>query len=96
MVQYLGQYSYNYDPEGFPGKTYNLILEYGEMDLDEFFFSPATLPPVRSEEIIAFWRSLFKIAEALQRVHELPYKRVGIIRHYDGYFRPLFGILACY
>jgi len=60
-------------------KTYNLLLEYGDFDLEEFFRQ--SIPLATSEEIISFWKSLFKIADALQLIHQLSYNEH---RHYLG------------
>ncbi len=49
--------------------TYNILLEYGPMDLDVYF--GAVLPPVLQSEIEAFWRSLFAIADAVKGIHNL-------------------------
>ena len=77
VVQYLGSFSYDCETDG---KTYNLLLEYGEQDLDEYFADHA--PPVACEEIYSFWEGLFKIANALLSVHSFSYE-AG--RDYDGY-----------
>ena len=50
-------------------KTYNILLEFGEMDLGVYFRE--ILPPVLPSEIEAFWRSLFAVANAVQGVHDL-------------------------
>lgn len=49
--------------------TYNILLEFGEMDLGVYFRN--NLPPVLPLEIEAFWRSLFAVANAVQGVHDL-------------------------
>ena len=50
-------------------KTYNILLEFGEMDLGVYFGK--RLPPVLPLEIEAFWRSLFAVADAVKGVHDL-------------------------
>ena len=50
-------------------ETYNILLEFGEMDLGVYFSE--CLPPVLPLEIEAFWRSLFAVADAVKGVHDL-------------------------
>ena len=50
-------------------KTYNILLEYGAMDLGDYFREK--LPPILPGEIEAFWRSLFAVAFALKGIHNL-------------------------
>lgn len=91
IVRCLGCYSHDYgegstsaDPE--MRKTYNLLLEYGERDLYEYWADETNIPPVRAEEIIVFWDSLFEVAKALRHVHnlEIPRER-GVSRRFHGY-----------
>jgi hypothetical protein len=49
--------------------TYNILLEYCDWDLDEFFFE--RLPPPLEKEIEAFWMALFEVAEAVEGIHNL-------------------------
>ena len=49
--------------------TYNILLEFGEMDLGVYIRK--RLPPRLPLEIEAFWRSLFAVAEAVRGVHDL-------------------------
>jgi hypothetical protein len=66
IVRYLGCFCHN---DGSDAVTYNLLLEFGQMDLDEFWADIANIPPARTEEIIYFWESLFNIAKAIRNVH---------------------------
>ena len=66
MLRYFGRYSC-YDAQGH--KTYNILLEFGKMDLLEYFNEKP--PPERSEDIIRCWKSICKIANAIRTVHEL-------------------------
>lgn len=69
FVRYLGHFMQEKKINGNFEWTYNLLLEYGEQDLDEYF---ATVPPpATSDDIIAFWRNLFKIGDALKFVHRV-------------------------
>jgi hypothetical protein len=107
MVQYLGDYWVEVDKK----KTFNIILEYGELDLvsicqylsrvsevikrgadilcahkDEFFADDHSYSPILTAEIIDFWRSFFKVAEALEGLHYLKHTNAdGFTREYDGY-----------
>ncbi|KAI0186993.1 hypothetical protein EV127DRAFT_410763 [Xylaria flabelliformis] len=56
-----------------PRISHNILLEYGENDLNEYFYVHS--PPVLGREIIDFWENLFQIVDALQRVHNLEQKR---------------------
>lgn len=49
--------------------TYNLLLEWAQLDLDEYFLEMP--PPSTSDEITAFWGHIFKTAEALRLIHNL-------------------------
>ncbi|OAG42928.1 hypothetical protein AYO21_02879 [Fonsecaea monophora] len=82
MVRYIGHYSYEEPPAGL---THNILLEFGELDLDEFFAHEFSSPPVRSPEIISFWESLFQVAEALQRIHNLKIDQDGQTEEYYGW-----------
>ncbi|KAH7074657.1 hypothetical protein BKA63DRAFT_318495 [Paraphoma chrysanthemicola] len=91
IVRCLGCYSHDYgegvisqDPE--ERKTYNLLLEFGEQDLYEYWADETNIPPVRAEEIIDFWKSLFEVAKAIRHVHnlEIPRER-GLPRKFHGW-----------
>jgi len=66
MIQYLGYYA---GEEGSPEtvSTCNILLEFGEFDLEVCFFT--RLPPTLPTEIEEFWRSLFGVADALRKMH---------------------------
>lgn len=83
-MQYLGEYSFDERPNDPSARTFNILLEYGELDLDEFFADTHSYPPVRTPEIVEFWQSLFKVAEALARFQKLDYKNDGFTYHFDG------------
>jgi serine/threonine protein kinase len=81
MIQYLGCYTHlellprpkrSIDSNGRKKtsyQTYNILLEYGELDLEEVFINRQ--PPVLSEEIDAFWRELFEIVAVVDGIHNL-------------------------
>lgn len=47
--------------------TYNIVLELGESDLEEFFLEEH--PPVLRSEVKTFWEELLGVAEALGMIH---------------------------
>jgi hypothetical protein len=77
IVRYLGCYTHDYGEGSHCDKTYNLLLECGERDLYEAWADETNVPPVRAEEIIQFWKSLFEVAGAVSHVHNLEVPRHG-------------------
>ncbi|KAF1851033.1 uncharacterized protein K460DRAFT_26715 [Cucurbitaria berberidis CBS 394.84] len=80
IVRYLGSYTHDhgegYDSKGVhTGKTYNLLLEYGEQDLYQYWADETNVPPVRADEIVREWESLFEVADAIRHVHNLEVPR---------------------
>ncbi|GAP90375.1 putative serine threonine protein kinase [Rosellinia necatrix] len=76
MVKYLGTFQCSGDSlnaRGVMSRSYNILLEYGEDDLNEYFI--VYNPPALGPGIIDFWRKLFQIADALQKVHNLERKK---------------------
>ncbi|KAL8972470.1 MAG: hypothetical protein Q9197_002763 [Variospora fuerteventurae] len=63
--------------------TFNLLLEFGEFDLDEYFAQ--RLPPVFQGETEDFWRALFDVADALERIHNLDLDTHGVVQQFDGW-----------
>ena len=51
-----------------PITTYNILLEYAEMDLEEYFrnFHPPFLP----NEVRGFWQELINVVAALEKIHD--------------------------
>ena len=73
MIKCLFNYSHARDKDeddlGAIGvTTYNLVLEYGEFDLNQYFHY--YLPPVLEKEQLAFWSDLFLVAHAVQGIHD--------------------------
>ena len=62
--------------------TYNILLEFGELDLDEFFAE--RLPPAFQVETEAFWKDLFEVADALEGIHNLKVNVNGNVEEYHG------------
>ena len=52
------------------GDTYNVLLEYADQGTLEDYFRNQT-PPVDPEDTINLWQALFKIIDALRRIHEV-------------------------
>lgn len=80
MVRYLANYGHKerkslQDPnsaspqEDAVKDTYNILLEYCDLDLDEFFIE--RFPPVLESEVEAFWTALFEVADAVEFIHNL-------------------------
>ena len=91
MVKYLGHYGHKKVKEA-PGPlydagekeevtTYNILLEYAEFDLAEYFAQ--RLPPVLQTEIEAFWKALFEVSDALEYIHNLE-NNDGEVKRFDG------------
>ncbi|KAH8807981.1 kinase-like domain-containing protein [Xylogone sp. PMI_703] len=87
MVRYLGKYVH--ESRTLPGasgasdETFNILLEYGDLDLDEYLFE--RLPPVLSSEILHFWSDLFEVSNAIKGVHNLKYDKGGLPEEYYGW-----------
>ncbi|KAK5062484.1 hypothetical protein LTR84_004556 [Exophiala bonariae] len=50
----------------------NILLEWGEADLEDFFAERQ--PPVFKSEVAIFWKELFEVADALRRMHNFTNK----------------------
>ena len=85
IVRYLGSYTHDYGEGVDMGKTYNLLLEYGERDLYQSWADETNVPPVRAKEILRFWNSLFEVAHAIRHVHHLEVPRGKSTLKYHGY-----------
>jgi hypothetical protein len=62
--------------------TYNILLEYGDCDLDEFFAD--RLPPIFETEVEGFWKALFEVADAVEGIHNLNVCAGGMTQEYYG------------
>lgn len=80
MIRCFGKYQHGHGESA----SHNILLEYGEQDLDEFFDDH--FPPVMTLEVMAFWQELIRVADALDRVH----RRVDR-KPYGGQVTPYFG-----
>lgn len=83
VVKYLGEYQLSSSSPGEHPSTSHIMLEYGEWDLDEYI--AYTSPPILNEEVLAFWGGLFKVANTLNRLHNLKYMGGdGREQHFKG------------
>jgi hypothetical protein len=71
MIQYLGDFTYE-DEQDSQKRSFNILLEFGELDLDEYF--AGIRPPRLSVEIHQFWSELFGVAKALKKFHNVKLK----------------------
>lgn len=62
--------------------TLNIILEYGDYDLDEYFRE--FTPPVFQSEINFFWTGLFDIAHAVEGIHDFAVAKDGRMEEFQG------------
>jgi hypothetical protein len=86
ILKYLGSYTHDYGEGEEMGKTYNMLLEYGENDLYQAWADETNVPPVQAHEILQSWRSLFKVAGAIRHLHKLEILRgKGEPRRFHGY-----------
>lgn len=95
MVRYLGGYYHEetlhygggsaagHNQESTTKATQNILLEYGDRDLDDLFYFQ--LPPVLQTEIEEFWNHLFEVADAVEKIHNLTIVNDKIATHYYGY-----------
>jgi serine/threonine protein kinase len=66
------------------GDSYHVLLEYADKGTLEDYFEKET-PPVDPEEIINFWEALFKILDALSRIHQINPDGTGGPHIFHGY-----------
>lgn len=73
-----------FDNDNILRTTGNILLEYGDLDLDEFL--ALRYPPVLNAEIINFWENIFGVATTLDNLHNFKYERMdGITTTFDGW-----------
>ncbi|KAK0708648.1 hypothetical protein B0H67DRAFT_345676 [Lasiosphaeris hirsuta] len=72
VVECFGWYTEETVDTGQPQTTHNILLEYGDQDLDEYL--ALKYPPVLTSEIIDFWENIFGVATTLNEVHTFSYK----------------------
>jgi hypothetical protein len=70
------------DGRQFSNFTYNILLEYGQYDLEERFL--LARPPVFGKELTEFWKDLFEVADAVEGVHNLKYQTEDEIKEFQG------------
>jgi hypothetical protein len=62
--------------------TYNIVLEYGECDLQEYF--EQHIPPILEDDQLSFWSDLFLVADAVKDIHEFERSSGGRTERYFG------------
>jgi hypothetical protein len=88
MIQYLGEFVHveivTLDGESKmeTRTTSNIILEYGDHDLDEYFAELS--PPVLQSEVESFWKGLFEVAHAVKGIHHLKVSMDGRMQEFYG------------
>lgn len=82
IIRYLGAYSQRDHRER--KNNFNILLEFGELDLDEFFYENGRLPPVLPDEIHGFWSELFEVAKAVKDIHFFERRWGDVNREYYG------------
>ena len=76
MVKYLAKF----EREEIPPKdrrngehecrmTYNILLQYGDCDLTEYFIQ--TYPPLFPSDLYEFWQDLFEVAVTVKGIHTI-------------------------
>ncbi|KAH6866648.1 hypothetical protein BKA58DRAFT_441646 [Alternaria rosae] len=75
ILRCLGAYTHDHGEGKELGKTYNLLLEYGENDLYQAWADETNVPPVQAQEILQSWNSLFEVASAIRHLHNLEFPR---------------------
>jgi serine/threonine protein kinase len=61
---------------------YNLLLEFGESDLEVFFGDH--LPPVLQTEVEGFWKALFEVVDAVADIHDGKTDTGGVYEEFEG------------
>lgn len=62
--------------------THNIILEFGESDLEEYFAEYQ--PPAFQPEVEAFWSGLVEVADAVKGIHNLETNNGGHVQQFYG------------
>lgn len=62
--------------------THNIVLEFGESDLEEYFVD--NQPPAFQPEVEAFWSGLVEVAEAVKGIHNLETTNGGRVQQFYG------------
>jgi hypothetical protein len=62
--------------------THNIILEFGESDLEEYFVD--NQPPAFQPEVEAFWSGLVEVADAVKGIHTLETENGGKKKQFYG------------
>ena len=83
IIRYLGDYSQRDFRER--KNLFHILLEFGELDLDEFFFEEGRLPPVLPNEVRGFWADVFDVSKAVKDIHNFQRRRGDVSQEYYGW-----------
>jgi len=61
LVKRIGDFIIFDQTDGVDNSSFNILMEFGNWDLEQWFADPTTTPPTGPEEIIYFWEELFKV-----------------------------------
>ncbi|KAF2734140.1 hypothetical protein EJ04DRAFT_564567 [Polyplosphaeria fusca] len=81
VFRYLGSFAQSSNRS----TSYNILLEFAELDLDEFWADLSNVPPVQSDQIVQFWASLFHIAKAIEALHCMKANIRGQEKRFHGW-----------
>ena len=57
----------------------NLLFEFGERDLYQYWTDEVEFPPVLSHGIMRYWEQLFEAADAIRQVHHMDVTRDAVL-----------------
>ena len=80
VIRYLGCYSLRGSLlciDGDACTTFNILLEFGQINFERYYTDPTVLPPVVAIDIVRFWESMLKIAHALHTINRFRNIRNG-------------------
>lgn len=79
MVRFLGEFSYVDSTT--QAAEHNILLEYGDNDLAEYFYRT---PPVLTKAILKFWADLSHVLVAIRGLHVFETTRLNQPTKYQG------------
>lgn len=77
------------------GDNYNVLLEYADKGTLADYFKNE-MPPSDGDEIIRFWEAMFKLLDALRRIHEVGADDTDGPRVFQGYVTPRHNAQKCF
>lgn len=78
MVRFLGAYTHRNAENR---AEHNILLEYGEYDLAEYF---RIQPPILPTNVFNFWHNMGNVASALSELHSFTLQSRGQQEEYQG------------